>query len=99
MSTSTALTAARYALLAAGMAAVASAARAKAPDTLDYQYLVFPSGCLDKFLGGDLLNEFCLKKTVSKVLGYGIIAGALSRGGIEGGPRRRARDAARSERG
>ena len=52
------------------------AAASKAVDTLTYDYLVFPTGCLEKFLAGDILNEFCLKKTISKLLGYGIIAGA-----------------------
>lgn len=73
---------AKGALVAASVLAVAEAARGTAASGLEYEMLVFPKGCLAKFTAGDLLNEFCLKKTISKCLGYGIIAGACARGGV-----------------
>ena len=54
----------------------------RAPDLAAYDLLVFPreQGCLNKFLALDvkglLADTFCLKKTISKCLGYGIIAGS-----------------------
>lgn len=63
-----------YLLLAACLVALVLARRG-APDTLTYEFLVFPEGCLNKLLGFDL-DPFCIKKTISKCLGYGIIAGA-----------------------
>ena len=52
------------ALVASSLAGLVAAARAK--DTLSYDFLVFPTGCLNKFLAGNLFDEdmFCLKKTV-----------------------------------
>ena len=43
---------------------------------IEFEWFVFPKGCLPKFLAGDIFDPFCLKKSISKVLGYGIIAGA-----------------------
>lgn len=58
------------------VALLSLAVASKKVDTLSYDFLVFPKGCIKTFMAGDVLNEFCLKKTISKVLGYGIIAGA-----------------------
>lgn len=41
-----------------------------------YELFIFPQGCLEKFLAFDLLNFECIKPTLSKLLGYGIICGS-----------------------
>ena len=57
------------------VAAASSGAPHSGPP-LKFDFLVFPEGCLAKFLGGHVFDAFCLKRTISKVLGYGIITGA-----------------------
>lgn len=63
-------------LFAALLVAGAAEARHAKDDGVVYELLIFPQGCLNKFLGGDLLNLACIKPTLSKTLGYGIIAGS-----------------------
>lgn len=66
----------KLALLLGVLACAGVAARSSKDDGVVYELLIFPQGCLGKFLSGDLLNMACIKPTLSKTLGYGIIAGS-----------------------
>lgn len=47
--------------LAACMLVTASAARHAKDDGVVYELLIFPKGCIETFLSGDLLNMACIK--------------------------------------
>lgn len=65
----------RSCLLVALGASLAAAAWA-APSQAEFEYLLFKKGCLSQFLSYDFSSSDCLKSTVSKLIGYLIIAGA-----------------------
>jgi mannose-P-dolichol utilization defect protein 1 len=64
------------AVLLLGQLPLVSAASGSAAAPGEFEWVVFPKGCIAQFLSFDLFTGTCLKATISKLLGVAIIAGA-----------------------